>query len=80
MKNKDFKIASTFGILFDLTSRSFATHLTNAFNKKGIDLTAEQYKILVILYDLVWLVTHDLIGSFDCSVATFFILNKTILS
>lgn len=51
MKNKDIAIASTFGILFDLTARSFSTHLTNEFSKKGINLTAEQFKVLVILYN-----------------------------
>ena len=51
MKNKDIRLASSFGILFDLTSRSFANHLTKAFSKKGINLTAEQFKVLVILYE-----------------------------
>lgn len=51
MKNKDLKIASGFSLLFDQTSRYFSTHLTNEFGKKGINLTAEQYKVMSVLFE-----------------------------
>ena len=50
MKRKQYDLYESLGHLVDITSRVMRTGLNRKFNQDGIDVTAEQWKILAHLW------------------------------